>query len=104
MIARRAALAQLGIAATAVLTGCGIVGPWFPKYRFRLTVMIETPEGMRTGSSVYEVKTSRTGEWLPASPNQMGDEGDPPGNEFPGSIIEVGSNQLNLSFSKGLFS
>jgi hypothetical protein len=72
MIARRAALAQLGIAATAALTGCGFVGPWYPKYRFRLTVMIETPGGPRTGSSVYEVKTSRTGEWLPASPNQMG--------------------------------
>lgn len=40
----------------ATLTGCGSGG--LPDYRYRLTVEVETPEGLRTGSSVIEVSTA----------------------------------------------
>lgn len=42
--------------ASLFLTACGIGGEDFtPDYRYRLTVEVETPEGLRTGSSVIEV-------------------------------------------------
>lgn len=47
--------------AAALLSGCG---SWFwagsPTYRFQMTVEVETPDGLKTGSSVYEVKTFGT--------------------------------------------
>lgn len=49
------ALAGLG---GIVLTGCG---EQLPTYRYRLTVEVETPAGLRTGSSVIEVRTARGG-------------------------------------------
>jgi len=45
------------------LTGCGQLFP--NTYRFRMTVEVETPEGIKTGSSVYEVKAADTGSILP---------------------------------------
>lgn len=44
----------------ATLTGCGSGG--LPDYRYRLTVEVETPEGLRTGSSVIEVFTAIAGQ------------------------------------------
>ena len=38
---------------------------WPTTNRYRITVRVETPEGLRTGSSVVEVKTSRQLELLP---------------------------------------
>ncbi len=50
---RRGALAALA-GATALLFGCGA---WFPaRYRYRMTVEVMTPLGLRTASSVYEVE------------------------------------------------
>ena len=55
-------LAVLAMAiATAVLWGSGLLDPGLPDYRYRLTVEVETPEGLKTGSSVIEVKTSVAG-------------------------------------------
>lgn len=45
------------------LAGCGFLGG--NSYRFRMTVAVDTPQGVRTGSSVYEVTAGRTGGILP---------------------------------------
>lgn len=52
-------LLQLLLVLGAMLTAaCGdLVGKTYPPYRYRLTVEIETPQGLRTGSSVIEVQT-----------------------------------------------
>ncbi|MEL7739057.1 hypothetical protein AAG614_11795 [Citromicrobium bathyomarinum] len=46
-------LGLLGGVAFAALSGCRLFGG--NSYRFRMTVQVETPGGVRTGSSVYEV-------------------------------------------------
>jgi hypothetical protein len=38
-----------------------VLGKSYPPYRYRLTVEIDTPEGLRRGSSVIEVQTARGG-------------------------------------------
>ena len=57
---RRGVLAILAGAALA-LPGCGVAGERLPDYRYRLTVEVETPEGLRSGSSVIEVSTAVAG-------------------------------------------
>jgi hypothetical protein len=47
-------LAAIGLLGGFGLTGCG---ERLPTYRYRLTVEVEAPEGLRTGSSVIEVRT-----------------------------------------------
>ena len=54
MMARRGALGVLAGGMAALLGGCGIFGKSI-SYRYRLTVEVETPEGVRTGSSVIQV-------------------------------------------------
>ena len=55
MISRREALATLAGAAT-LLVGCnGVTHERFDPIRYRLTATVETPEGLRSGSSVIEV-------------------------------------------------
>lgn len=54
MTARRGVLGMIASGAAALLGGCGLLGG--SSYRFRLTVEVETPQGLRNGSSVYEVK------------------------------------------------
>jgi len=41
-----------------VLPGCAFAEDKAPDYRYRLTVEVETPEGVKTGSSVIEVEQS----------------------------------------------
>lgn len=55
MMARRGVIGLLGGAAALLLTGCGIIKT-YPSFRYRLTVEVETPEGLKTGSSVIEVR------------------------------------------------
>lgn len=43
------------------LTGCGASGEDLPDYRYRMTVEVETPEGLKTGSSVIQVQTMVAG-------------------------------------------
>lgn len=41
---------------------CGdVLGKSYPPYRYRLTVEVETPQGLRQGSSVIEVQTLKEG-------------------------------------------
>jgi hypothetical protein len=42
-----------GVAVGCGLAGCGLL--FATKYRFRMTVEVQTPQGIKTGSSVYEV-------------------------------------------------
>jgi hypothetical protein len=59
MMARRGALGLLAGSIAVLLGGCGL---FFRSgsYRFRMTVDVETPEGVRTGSSVYEVTAHKS--------------------------------------------
>ena len=63
MIARRTFVALLGGAALAGLTGC--ISPPQHRYRFKMTIEVETPEGIRSGSSVYEVTAQNLQAMLP---------------------------------------
>lgn len=60
----------VGLLVLGLGTGCGAMGEELPTYRYRLTVEVTTPEGLRSGSSVIEVKTRRYGE--EALPDQRG--------------------------------
>lgn len=53
MISRRLFAALIGGAALCGLVGC--ISPPRYRYRFKMTIEVETPEGNRSGSSVYEV-------------------------------------------------
>lgn len=46
----------MALVALLALAGCGT---GLPSYRYKMTVEVETPEGLRTGSSVIEVKTRK---------------------------------------------
>ena len=54
LMTRRRLIGLLGGAATLLLVGCGVVKSYAP-FRYRLTVEVETPAGLRSGSSVIEV-------------------------------------------------
>lgn len=52
-----------GLLASLVLadTGCVAKNKEYPVYRYRLTVEVDTPEGMKAGSSVIEIRTFKSG-------------------------------------------
>ena len=52
----------LAVMAIVVISACGIGGEQLPAYRYRATVEVKTPEGLRIGSSVIEVRTRRFGK------------------------------------------
>lgn len=54
---RLSAGAMLG-AAALLLAGCGLLSP-SESYRYRMTIEVETPAGLRTGSSIIEVTTGK---------------------------------------------
>jgi hypothetical protein len=54
MMTRRGVLGVLAGGAALALGGCG--SPGKASYRFRMTVEVETPQGIKTGSSVYQVR------------------------------------------------
>ena len=66
--------AFFGRAATALaalaLPGCALADDT-PDYRYRLTVEVDTPEGLRTGSSVIEVSTDVTSQYSIPDPGSV---------------------------------
>jgi hypothetical protein len=76
---------MLGVAALACLplAACGsggnsnetrqtmAGGKVYPTYRYRLTVEVDTPEGLKTGSSVIEVATSKGSKYAISSPSAL---------------------------------
>ena len=57
-MARREVMGLLAGAMSLALSGCGILGG-AKSYRFRMTVEVETPQGLKTGSSVMEITSYR---------------------------------------------
>lgn len=53
MMARREVMGTLLAGAGMLMAGCAFSGQ--PTYRFRMTVEIATPQGLKTGSSVMEI-------------------------------------------------
>ena len=64
----RAAALLVAALAFVMLASCGMAGDRLPDYRYRLTVEVETPEGLRSGSSVIEVKTAIAGKYTIPTP------------------------------------
>jgi hypothetical protein len=54
MMARRGALGLFASGLSALLVGCGLIGGT-KSYRFRMTVEVESPAGLKSGSSVMEI-------------------------------------------------
>ncbi len=69
---RKVAKMMLAGSVLAILSGCGeAFGNRYPTYRYRLTVEVDTPEGLRTGSSVIEVTTRISGRYSIPNPGQV---------------------------------
>lgn len=57
---------SLVLVTALALSGCGLLDTFTDaKYRFRMTVEVETPEGVKRGSSVYEVTAGLRTKVLP---------------------------------------
>jgi hypothetical protein len=63
MMARRGVLGVLAGGAAALLSGCGLFDG-YGSYRFKMTVEVETSEGVKIGSSVYEVQGIGTSDLI----------------------------------------
>lgn len=62
MVARRGVLVLAAGTVAAALTGCGLFERR-ARYRFRMTVEVETSQGMRSGSSVMQVSAVQGVKW-----------------------------------------
>ena len=62
MMARRGMMGLLAGGLSALMGGCGMIGH---TYRYKLTVEVETPEGLRTGYAVRELTYSNQAVKLP---------------------------------------
>jgi hypothetical protein len=83
MNCRNVTLGSMAIIALLGTAGCGSggnsnetretigSGKVYPTYRYRLTVEVDTPEGLKTGSSVIEVATRVAGKMAIPSPGAV---------------------------------
>jgi hypothetical protein len=55
----RRGLIGLLVGAVALLSGCGLLGGSSASYRYRMTVEVATPQGIKSGFSVHEVRLAR---------------------------------------------
>jgi hypothetical protein len=62
-VTRRGLMTMLAAVLASPLAGCGVLPR--KSYRFRMTVEVETPEGLTSGSSVYQVTAGNTPALLP---------------------------------------
>lgn len=60
MMGRRGVLGLMAVSALALLSGCGIFGKSI-SYRYRLTVEVDTPQGVKIGSSVIQIDEAEQG-------------------------------------------
>lgn len=69
----RRSFCSLLLTATAAfaLPGCGALGSGLPSYRYRLTVEVDTPDGLRSGSSVIEVSAALAGKYAIPDPGKL---------------------------------
>ncbi|NMW31963.1 hypothetical protein HKD42_07815, partial [Altererythrobacter sp. RZ02] len=68
---RRVFLCTAASIGAMTLSGCGLGPDPTPDYRYRLTVEVETPEGLKSGSSVIEVQTNIAGEYSIPTPGRV---------------------------------
>lgn len=61
-LTRRHGLALLLGTLLATTAGCGLGGSTLPDYSYRLTIEVETPEGIKTGSTIVTVSTYKAGK------------------------------------------
>ena len=63
----------LTILALLILTPLGYCSIAYPDYtyRYRMTVEVDTPDGLKTGSSVIEVKTTQWPAWISPSGSRV---------------------------------
>ena len=54
MMRRREVLGILGGGVAALLAGCNVIAPPQESLRYRITVEVQTPQGLRSGSGVIE--------------------------------------------------
>ena len=54
MMRRREVLGMLGCGVAALLAGCNVIAPPQESLRYRITVEVQTPQGLRSGSGVIE--------------------------------------------------
>ena len=115
LFSRRATLAAL--LGVALLAGCGPVAPGgenkltgskaYPTYRYRLTVEVATPQGVRSGSSVIEVRTARAGDLAIVSPRALSSSarGEAVAVDLPGGqiLFALLRSDTNSEWAKGGF-
>lgn len=68
MINRRYLLTASAVSFLFLAGGCGRSTP---DYRYRLTIEVETPEGLRSGSGVLSVRSYRAGEYSIPTPGAI---------------------------------
>ena len=83
MMARRGVMGVLAGAAAAVLGGCGVLFP-SDRLRQKITVEVETPAGLRSGSSVVETEVREGKSWGDASGTTFKLKGEAVAVDLPG--------------------
>lgn len=83
MTARWGVIGLLAGATTLVLTGCGVLFP-SDHLRQKITVEVETPAGLRSGSSVVETEVRKGKSWGDASGTTFKLEGEAVAVDLPG--------------------
>lgn len=83
MIARRAVLNLITGGATALVGGCGLVFP-SDRLRQKMTVEVDTPEGVRSGSAVVETEVRQGKRWGDSSGTRFGLRGEAVAVDLPG--------------------
>ena len=83
MMARRGVMGVLAGAAVAVLGGCGILFP-SDRLRQKITVEVETPAGLRSGSSVVEPELREGKSWGESSGTTFKIKGEAVAVDLPG--------------------
>lgn len=101
MIGRRTFLVGISISSLPIVTGCAELFP--ETYHFRMTVEVETPEGARSGSSVYKVWANNKTPLLPEeSKREWGVNGDAVAVDLPGgrtlfALLKTGAAHGDLA-------
>jgi hypothetical protein len=91
-ISRRAFAAMMTFGALLALPACGASGNDLPTYRYRLTVEVETPEGVKSGSSVIEVSAALAGKYSIPDPGKLS-------IQYTGEAVAVDLGQRGVLFA-----
>lgn len=98
MMARRGVLGVLAGGAAVLLSGCGLFGG--NGYRFRMTVEVETPQGLRAGSSVYQVTVQKQSPFMTGNVRSKELRGEAVAVDLPGgktlfALLKTGNPSLD---------